>query len=161
MGRPDDPYSRSNSRVTRRERSYGARSHRSSRGNVALLLGRAIFGGYFLYSGINHFQNSAMMSGYAGSKGIPLPKAAVIGSGALVGLGGLSLLLGVKPKVGVGMIGAFLLGVTPSMHNFWTQEDPQTKMSEQVQFTKNLALIGGALLAAAVPEPWPVSAGNH
>jgi uncharacterized membrane protein YphA (DoxX/SURF4 family) len=128
---------------------------------AALLTGRAIFGGYFLYSGINHFQNTDMLSGYAGSKGIPAPKAAVIGSGALVALGGLSLLLGVKPRLGAGMVAGFLLGVTPSMHNFWKQDDPQAKANEQAHFLKNVALIGGALLAAAVPEPWPASVGNR
>ena len=76
-------------------------------------------------------------------------------------LGGLSLLFGVRPKVGAGMIGAFLLGVTPLMHDFWKQEDPQAKANEQIHFMKNMALIGGASLAAAIPEPWPVSAGNR
>jgi putative oxidoreductase len=152
---PDNPYSWShaNSRLH-------AASSRDRTARAALLLGRAIFGGYFLYSGVSHFQNQAMMSGYAASKGVRAPKAAVIGSGALVALGGLSLLLGVKPRLGAGMIGAFLLGVTPSIHDFWKQDDPQAKMNEQVHFLKNMALIGGASLAAAVPEPWPLSVGN-
>ena len=156
MGDPDNPYRTPFSRQAEREASLGGRT-----GTAALMLGRAIFGAYFLYSGIKHFTNADMMAEYAGSKGIPAPKAAVIGSGALVALGGLSLLLGVRPKAGAGMIGAFLLGVTPTMHDFWKQEDPQAKMNEQVHFMKNLALIGGASLAAAVPEPWPVSAGNQ
>jgi putative oxidoreductase len=156
MGEPDNPYRTSFARQAEREASLGERA-----GTASLMLGRAIFGGYFLYSGIKHFRNAEMMAGYAGSKGIPAPKAAVIGSGALIALGGLSLLLGVKPKAGAGLIGAFLVGVTPAMHNFWKQEDPGAKMNEQVHFMKNLALIGGASLAAAVPEPWPVSAGNH
>jgi putative oxidoreductase len=156
MGHPDNPYRTPFARQVEREASLGARTSTAS-----LMLGRAVFGGFFLYNGIRHFQNADMMSGYAASKGIPAPKAAVIGSGALIALGGLSLLLGVKPKVGAGMIGAFLLGVTPTMHDFWRQDDPQAKMHDQVDFMKNLALIGGAALAAAVPEPWPVSAGNH
>lgn len=156
MGRPDNPYQAPFARQTEREASLGTRA-----GTASLLFGRAIFGGFFLYNGINHLQHADRMGGYAGSKGIPAPKAAVIGSGALIVLGGLSLLLGVKPKVGAGMIGAFLLGVTPAMHGFWRQEDPQARMNEQIHFMKNLALIGGASLAAAVPEPWPVSVGNH
>jgi uncharacterized membrane protein YphA (DoxX/SURF4 family) len=156
MTRPDNPYSRDFLWNAEREASLGERT-----GTAALLAGRAIFGGYFLYSGINHFQNADMLSGYAASKGVPAPKAAVIGSGALIVLGGLSLLLGLKPKLGAGMIGAFLLGVTPSMHDFWKQDEPQTKMNERTHFLKNMALIGGATLAAAVPEPWPVSVGNR
>jgi uncharacterized membrane protein YphA (DoxX/SURF4 family) len=156
MGAPDNPYMTDFGRDAEREASMGSRTT-----NAALLLGRAVFGGYFLYNGLNHFRKVGMMEGYAGSKGVPAPKAAVIGSGALVALGGLSLLLGVRPKFGAGMIGAFLLGVTPAMHNFWAQTDPQSKMNEHVHFLKNVALLGGASLAAAVPEPWPASVGNH
>jgi putative oxidoreductase len=149
---PETPYSRDFARQNHSERP---------RRSWAMLAGRALFGGYFLYNGINHLKNRDMMSAYAGSKGIPAPEAAVIGSGALVGLGGLSLLLGIKPKAGLAMIGLFLLGVTPSMHAFWAREDPQERMSERVNFLKNIALIGGATLAAAIPEPWPVHAGNQ
>lgn len=122
---------------------------------AALLFGRAIFGGFFLYNGINHFQNRQMMTGYSASKGVPYPEAAVMGSGAMLVLGGLSLLTGVRPKLGASLIGAFLLGVTPRMHDFWNVQDPQQRMGEQINFGKNLGLLGGALIAASVPEPWP------
>jgi putative oxidoreductase len=117
--------------------------------------GRAIFGGYFLYNGLNHFLNLKMMSQYAGSKGVPLPGLAVVGSGLLILAGGASLVTGFRPKTGAGLITTFLLGVTPQMHAFWKEEDPGARMSEMVNFTKNMALVGAALLAAAHPEPWP------
>jgi hypothetical protein len=43
------------------------------------------------------------------------------------------------------------------MHAFWQESDPQQRQTEMVNFLKNMALIGGALLAAAEPEPWPYS----
>lgn len=43
------------------------------------------------------------------------------------------------------------------MHDFWRQQDPNQRMSEMVNFTKNLALLGGALALMGVEEPWPVS----
>ena len=46
------------------------------------LLGRAMFGGFFLYKGINHFLNEKMMSQYAATKGTAAPDAAVTVSGA-------------------------------------------------------------------------------
>ena len=52
---------------------------------------------------------------------------------------------------------AFLLGVSPKMHAFWREEDAQVHTSEMVNFTKNMALLGAALMAAAHPEPWPWS----
>jgi hypothetical protein len=42
------------------------------------------------------------------------------------------------------------------MHDFWRVEDAQQRMGEQINFLKNVALLGGALIAAAIPEPWPV-----
>src|SRR6185369_13563503 len=43
---------------------------------AALIAGRVIFGGYFLYNGINHFLNRKMMADYARSKGVPNADAA-------------------------------------------------------------------------------------
>lgn len=122
---------------------------------LALLAGRAIFGGYFIYNGINHFMNRKMLAGYARSKEVPLADAAVLGSGALIVAGGLSIVLGAKPKTGAALIATFLLGVSPQMHAFWKEEDEQQQMSEMVNFTKNMALVGAALFVAAHPEPWP------
>jgi putative oxidoreductase len=131
---------------------------RSGAVNATLLgLGRAIFGGYFVYSGVNHFLNLSSMTEYARSKRVPAAQAAVLGSGALLVLGGLSLVMGTRPKMGASMITAFLLGVTPSMHAFWDVEDEAQRMQEFVNFTKNVALIGGAAFAASIAEPWPAS----
>lgn len=127
---------------------------RVSTERAALTLGRALFGGYFAYSGITHFLNRSTMTEYARAKGVSAPAVAVPATGAMLLLGGLSLLTGRRPKLGASLITAFLLGVTPRMHAFWDVEDEQQRMAELVNFTKNLALIGGAALAAAVPEPW-------
>jgi putative oxidoreductase len=122
---------------------------------AALLAGRAIFGGYFLYNGINHFLNRRMLVDYARSKGVPSPDLAVSASGMLILAGGLSILTGTQPKIGAALITTFLLGVSPQMHAFWNEDDAAQRMNEMVNFTKNMALVGGALLAAGHPEPWP------
>ena len=41
--------------------------------------------------------------------------------------------------------------------DFWNIDDQQQRMQEMVNFTKNMALIGGACFAADDPEPWPGS----
>jgi putative oxidoreductase len=122
---------------------------------AALLAGRAIFGGYFVYNGISHFLNREMLTQYARSKGVPAPSVAVAASGFMIAAGGLSILLGARPKVGAGLISAFLLGVSPQMHAFWKEQDPGQRMHEMVNFTKNMALVGASLIASAHPEPWP------
>ncbi len=121
------------------------------------LLGRVLFGGYFVYSGVNHFLHHGMLSGYAGSKGVPQPHVAVSGTGAMLVAGGASVLLGVQPKIGTGLIITFLLGVSPQIHNFWAIEDPNQRMADMINFTKNMALVGAALTLMGTPEPWPLS----
>lgn len=123
----------------------------------ALFAGRVVFGGFFLYNGINHFLERESLIQYARSKGVAAPEAAVAGSGLLLLGGGLSMLTGAFPKVGAGLIATFLLGVSPRMHAFWREQEPQQRMNEMVNFTKNMALVGASLLAAARPEPWPLS----
>jgi putative oxidoreductase len=124
------------------------------------LIGRTIFGGYFIYNGLNHFQNHAMMTEYARSKGVPAPGAAVAVSGAMILAGGLSIVTGLWPKVGAGLVWTFLAGVTPRMHAFWKETDQQARMTEMINFTKNVALAGAACMAAGQSEPWPLSLGR-
>jgi uncharacterized membrane protein YphA (DoxX/SURF4 family) len=106
-------------------------------------------------NGINHFLNRKMLVDYMRSKGVPAPDLAVAASGVMMLAGGLSVVTGVQPKVGAGLIAAFLLGVSPQMHAFWKEEDAQQRMQEMVNFTKNMALVGSSFLVAAHPEPWP------
>lgn len=122
--------------------------------DVVFLAGRVILGAYFIYSAWYHFRKTAMFAQYAASKGTPAPKAAVLGTGALLLLGGLSVLTGLYPKVGLALLVLFFLGVTPRMHAYWKLQDPMQRMGEQVNFTKNLALLGACLALMGVPEPW-------
>lgn len=124
---------------------------------VPFTLGRLIFGGFFLYNGINHFLQYKTLAQYAAFKQVPLPKAAVLGTGALLTAGGVSLLLGVRPKWGAAAIIAFLAGVSPVMHDFWNDETPEARLANQTHFMKNAALLGGALALASIEEPWPLS----
>jgi uncharacterized membrane protein YphA (DoxX/SURF4 family) len=124
---------------------------------VPFLLGRLIFGGFFLYNGINHLKERKSLAQYAQSKNVPQAEAAVVASGVALLAGGTSILLGVKPKLGAMAIAGFLLGVSPIMHDFWSQEDPAQRMNDMINFSKNLALLGGALALMGVEEPWPAS----
>ena len=120
------------------------------------VLGRAIFGGYFLYNGVNHFLNHKMMSQYAASKGVANADVAVPTSGSLLLAGGLSVLAGMKPRQGLAAIIAFLVPVSLQMHRFWEIEGQQERMAEMVNFTKNMALVGAALTMMQIEEPWPI-----
>jgi len=121
------------------------------------VLGRVVFGGFFVYNGLNHFRHQEGMSHYAGTKGVPAAEAAIPATGALLVAGGLSIVTGVKPRLGLAAIMGFLIPVTLQMHRFWEETDPQQRMNESVQFAKNMALIGASMMMMQIEDPWPVS----
>ena len=97
------------------------------------------------------------MAQYASSKHVPQPELAVTATGAALVRGGASILLGVKPKLGAAALIGFLAGVSPIMHDFWREQDPNKRMADMIQFTKNMPLLGGTMAFMAVEEPWPAS----
>jgi uncharacterized membrane protein YphA (DoxX/SURF4 family) len=121
------------------------------------LIGRLLFGGFFLYNGINHLRNRKAMAPYAQAKGVPAAETAVTLSAIPLLIGGTSILLGVKPKIGAAAIVAFLAAVSPMMHDFWRAEDPNQRTSDMTNFMKNMALLGAALALMNVKEPWEAS----
>lgn len=127
---------------------------------IAFLIGRILIGGFFIFAGFNHFAQLKMMAGYAKMKGAPAPEAAVGGSGVLLLLGGLSLLLGFHPTIGVILLVLFLVPASFMIHNFWTIKDPQARMGELVNFEKNIAILGLLLMSLLIARPWPMSLGR-
>ena len=124
------------------------------------VVGRVLFGGFFLFNGFNHFAHTGMMVQYAAAKGVPMPQVAVTVAAVLLVIGGLSLLFGYLPRVGIAALVLFLVPVTLYMHAFWKDADPQARTMDVVNFAKNVALLGGILSLIAIPEPWPVSVGE-
>lgn len=125
--------------------------------DIAFLIGRILFGGFFVMMGMNHFTKVAMMTQYAASKGVPSAKLAVMISGVLILLGGLGILLGAYVQWAVIALIVFLVAASFKMHNFWAIQDPQDKMTQMVNFLKNMAFVGAALMALAIPAPWAFS----
>ncbi|MDD4989585.1 MAG: DoxX family protein [Candidatus Pacebacteria bacterium] len=125
--------------------------------DLLLLLGRILFGGFFLYSGIKHFTRADAMAGYAGSKHVPSPKVAVYVSGLLIFLGGAGVVLGISPEWSLAFIIIFLLPVTFIMHQFWKETDGTQRALQTTNFLKNIALLGAALMLLSVSTPWTFS----
>ena len=123
-------------------------------------LGRALFGSYFIYSGINHFLHQKELAKFARSKHVPVPDAAVIASGLALVAGGASIALGIKPKLGSASIATFLVAVTPTIHNFWRDGNSREKQHNIVDFAKNVALLSGTVALAGAEED-RITAASH
>lgn len=121
---------------------------------LVFLIGRVIVAYYFLSNAYNHIVKHEHLTGYAASKKVPSPKAAVIGSGILLLVGGLSVLLGAYPAWGLLALLLFMVPVTFKMHDYWRETDPMARMNARISFMKNLAIIGLVLMLYMVPQPW-------
>jgi len=115
--------------------------------NYAVLVGRILFSMVFIVSGLmGHFGSLESMAQFAGMKGVPAPQLAVIVTGLMLVLGGLSILLGVYVRIGALLLVAFLVPTALIMHNFWTLDDAMAQMNDMAHFMKDLALAGAAFL---------------
>jgi putative oxidoreductase len=117
-----------------------------------VLVGRLLFALIFIMAALNHFASQTIA--FAASQGVPLASILVPISGVIALLGGFSILLGYRARVGGWLIALFLLGVTP-MHKFWGIADPMMHQMQMVMFMKNLSMLGGALLISQFGAgPW-------
>jgi putative oxidoreductase len=123
--------------------------------DVVLLLARILFAVVFLASGMGHLTQTEAMAGYAGSKGVPMPKQATLVSGVVLIVGALFVVLGLWGDLGALMLFAFLVPTALVMHQFWKETDPMMKMTEMVQFNKDISLAGAALAFVWIFSAYP------
>jgi uncharacterized membrane protein YphA (DoxX/SURF4 family) len=71
-------------------------------------------------------------------------------SGVLLIVGALMVLLGIWADLGALLLVVFLIPTALLMHAFWKETDPQAKQLEMIQFQKDMALAGAALLIFAL-----------
>ena len=121
------------------------------------LAGRMLVGGYYLLSAFHHFTDLDSLARSAGSLGVPLPAAAVAVAGILLAIGGLTMILGIYPDIGIAALVLFFVPVTVVMHAFWADRDPMMRQMDLINFGKNVALLGSSLMLAVVPRPWAYS----
>jgi putative oxidoreductase len=120
-------------------RHYGSRALR-----FAVPLGRLLFSLIFVLS-VGHLFSPGGAS-EAARHGVPLAPIAVPIAGLLALGGGVSVALGYHARVGAWLLVLFLVPVTLFMHAFWAETDPAAVQMQQVQFMKNIGLLGAALV---------------
>jgi putative oxidoreductase len=124
--------------------AVGAASLERTASAFLVPIGRALFAGIFILAAGGHFAPDTIQR--AADHGVPLANVLVPASGVLSLLGGLSVLVGYRTRLGAALLVLFLIPVTFAMHAFWTAPDAQTAQVQMVMFMKNLSLVGGAML---------------
>lgn len=116
--------------------------------DVLFLIGRILFVLVFLGSAVGHFAQTDSMAGYAESRGVRPARPAVLLTGAQIVLGALLVLFGIWMDVGFILLALFLFCTAFLIHSFW-RDSGEARFNEQVQFMKDLALAGAALMGLA------------
>lgn len=116
--------------------------------NPLSLIGRVLLALLFVPSGFSKLTGFAGTVGYITSKGVPLPElAAAVAVGVELGLG-LLLLVGFQTRWAALGMALFTFVISFIFHNFWGVSADQVMM-QQINFFKNMAVVGGLLTVVA------------
>jgi len=109
------------------------------------LIGRFLISSIFIMSGLSKIGGWEQTAGYMASKGMPAVTLFLAGAIIFEVLGGLSVLLGFKARLGAIALIIFTIPAALIFHNFWAFEGME-QQTQMIMFMKNLAIIGGLLL---------------
>lgn len=113
---------------------------------VVEIIGKILFSLLFINSGINHLINSSALADYARIKRLPFPKLNVILSGLVIIVAPILFIFNIIPLISLWVLAVFLLIAAFMFHDFWMFDDEETKVREQIQFSKDISLLGAVLV---------------
>jgi len=133
-----------------------------------VLLGRLLLTAIFLFSAAGKAMNWAGTATMMTGKGVALvpDQAALVpnlvpvllaGAIAFEVVGGLSVLLGFKARLGAILLILFIIPAALIFHDFWRETDAQKQQDQMIHFMKNVAILGGLLIVLARGAgPWSI-----
>ena len=116
--------------------------------NAAALAGRILLALIFVISGFGKIGGFEGVTGYIGSKGLPMPQVLAALTIVLELGGGILLILGYKVRWVALLFFLWLIPTTVIFHRFWGV-DPQTAQQMQIHFLKNVSIMGAMLMLVA------------
>ena len=111
--------------------------------------GRFLLALMFVLAGFSKITGFAGTVGYMASKGIPAAEVLAVLTILLELGGGLALMAGFHARWAALGLALFTLLASVIFHNFWAVAEAQ-KMVQQLMFMKNLSVVGGLLMVAAL-----------
>ena len=121
----------------------------STAASAILFVGRVLFVGLFMSTAVNHIRSRDRYVAIAKGR-IPIPYVAGWPAGVWLLLADVSLVLGVWPDIGALMLAAFLVPITILFHPFWAISDPAQRRTQEMNFYRNVSLVGAALALFAL-----------
>ncbi|MDB5078440.1 MAG: hypothetical protein JWP00_364 [Chloroflexi bacterium] len=109
-------------------------------------LARLSLSGIFITSGYSAYAEPGGRPKALPKVGLPESQELVKLNGAAMAGAGVMLGLGIFPKLAALILIGSLIPTTLAGHAFWNETDPKARTTQQVQFFKNLGLLGGLLM---------------
>jgi uncharacterized membrane protein YphA (DoxX/SURF4 family) len=131
---------------------------------VTRRIARPLLGAMFISGGLDSLLNPQPKArkaekvgpSVARSLGLPDDPALLVQlNGATQLAGGIMLSLGRLPRLSAAALAASLVPTTLAGHRFWEETDQKVRAAQRTHFLKNLAMLGGLILAAADTEGRP------
>ena len=113
------------------------------------LLARIALPILFIISGVGGFMNVTGIANMLAAKGFPQPTMCGYGVAAVEVFGGILIIIGFKARWAAIALLLFTAGTIVLAHNFWDMEGV-ARAAHQTQALKNLSIMAGLLLIAAV-----------
>jgi putative oxidoreductase len=112
------------------------------------LLGRLLLAALFLPAGVEKLLDLPGTIGAVTQAGVPLPSIAGPVGAAIEALAPLLLILGLFTRLGAVALIVFTAVASYYFHDYWTMAGAD-RMSNQINFWKNMAVIGGLFYVLA------------
>ena len=137
---------------------------------------RAALAASFISGGIDQIRNPQPKAAPASPIAKPIadrvpqlpndPESLVKLDGAIKVVGGLGLIVGPFARPAALLLAGSLVPTTLAGHRFWETNDPEQRVSDRVEFFKNVSLLGGLLITALdtggrPSVPWLASKAAH
>src|SRR5215207_3909412 len=126
--------------------------------SLARRAARAALAASFVTGGLDQIRNPQPKAGPASPIAKPIadripqlpndPESLVKLDGAIKVVGGLGLVYGPFARPAALLLAGSLVPTTLAGHRFWETQDPEQRVSDRVEFFKNVSLVGGLLIAA-------------
>jgi putative oxidoreductase len=122
---------------------------------VSSLVARPLLAGMFVHGGLDAVRNPGgkvaraekVAPEVAGLVGIDADTEQLVQfNGAVQVAAGITLALGIFPRLSALALAGSLVPTTLAGHRFWEEEDDAARAQQTIQFLKNLGMLGGLLL---------------
>ena len=117
----------------------------SAAADAALLVGRLCLAAIFLWSGVGKIGGFGGFAENLAGQGLPIPMLAALAAVVVEAGGAALVMLGLLTRPAAAGLVVFTIAASLIAHDFWTLEGAERSM-QQIQFMKNLGLIGGFVL---------------